>query len=185
MSSTAKPFEVPDAAIDWVERVHAVVDELVAPLVAAHGARLRCRSGCNDCCTDGLTVFALEAAVIARHHEGLLANGPPGEEGACAFLEDDGACRIYAHRPYVCRTQGLPLRWLEQDDEGPAEVRDICPLNSEGPALEELEADACWTLGPFEERLGARQSALDGGRGTRVALRSLFAGGPRRLPVLP
>ena len=192
MSQTVQPAEVPSEVVDWVERVHDVVDGLVAPIVAGHGARLRCRAGCNVCCSDGLTVFALEAAVIARHHGELLTNGTPHADGGCAFLDETGACRIYAHRPYVCRTQGLPLRWLEHDDEGPAEVRDICPLNAEGPALEELTADECWTLGPFEERLGARQAALDAGApeagdekpSTRVALRSLFAGGPRRLPVL-
>ena len=184
MSTTENPRALPEDAIDWVERLHGVVDELVAPMVVAHGARLHCHSGCSGCCSDGLTVFAVEAAAITRHHAELLASGAPHAEGACAFLDDAGACRIYAQRPYVCRTQGLPLRWLEHDDEGPAEVRDICPLNAGGPPLEELSAEKCWTLGPFEERLGARQSALDGGAGTRTALRSLFARGPRRLPVL-
>jgi hypothetical protein len=178
------PSNDPDEHTAWVARLHGVVDELVAPIVAGHGTRLRCRSGCNDCCTDGLTVFAVEAAVIARHHGELLAHGTPHPEGACAFLDNAGACRIYAQRPYVCRTQGLPLRWLEQDEDGPVEVRDICPLNLEGPGLEELSADECWTLGPIEERLGARQAAADGGRAERVALRSLFAGGPRRLPII-
>lgn len=184
MSKPVEQAGVPSDVVDWAERVHGVIDELVAPIVVGHGARLRCRSGCHDCCSDGLTVFALEAAVIERHHGELLANGAPHAEGACAFLDEAGACRIYAQRPYVCRTQGLPLRWLEQDDDGPAEVRDICPLNAEGAALEELTADECWTLGPFEERLGTRQALLDGGAGTRVALRSLFAGGPRRLPIV-
>jgi hypothetical protein len=142
-------------------------------------------------------VFTIEAAVIARHHAELLREAMPHAEGACAFLDEAGACRIYAHRPYVCRTQGLPLRWLESEPREPAEgdaagepehveVRDICPLNAEGPALEELAADACWPLGPFEERLGQRQVAIDGGKGERVPLRSLFdAGGDRRrLPVV-
>ena len=177
-------MSIPDEAVLWVERLHDVVDELVRPIVASHGARLQCRSGCHDCCSDGLTVFAVEAAVIARHHGELLREGAPHAEGGCAFLDDAGACRIYEQRPYVCRTQGLPLRWLEQDDDGPAEVRDICPLNAEGAPLEELTAEECWTLGPFEERLALRQSAIDGGTGQRVALRSLFAGGPRRLPVI-
>jgi hypothetical protein len=182
--------DVPEDAIAWVERLHAVVDELVAPIVAAHGPRLRCRSGCNACCSDGLSVFAVEAAVIERHHGSLLDEGTPHEEGGCAFLDEAGACRIYEHRPYVCRTQGLPLRWLERDEDGePAEVRDICPLNIDGgPALEELAADECWTLGPFEERLGARQATLDGPEGRRIALRGLFTAAPRdprrRLPVV-
>jgi len=168
------PTDIPADAIDWVERMHGVVDELVAPIAAAHGARLRCRSGCTDCCTDGLSVFAIEAAVIARHHGALLAEGTPHEEGACAFLDDAGACRIYEHRPYVCRTQGLPLRWLELDEDGgPAEVRDVCPLNVEGgPALEELPAADCWTLGPFEERLARLQLAARPRERTR--LRDLF-----------
>lgn len=180
------PAAIPGDAVDWVERLHAVVDELVAPVVAAHGARLRCRSGCNDCCTDGLSVFAVEAAVITRHHGALLAGGVAGAEGGCAFLDEEGACRIYEHRPYVCRTQGLPLRWLDRDeDDEPVEVRDVCPLNAEGPPLEELAADECWTLGPFEERLAARQASVDGGRGAeRVALRSLFHGTRRHLPLV-
>ena len=195
------PLLVAPAVVDWVERMHGVVDELVAPLVAAHGARLRCRSGCNDCCSDGLSVFAVEAAVIRRHHAALLAEAEPHLEGACAFLDGDGACRIYEHRPYVCRTQGLPLRWLEQDavDGEQFEARDVCPLNVEGgPALEELGADQCWTLGPFEERLALQQRAVEsagaagaagaegtgGAGGLRIPLRSLFEGGRRRLPIV-
>ena len=187
MSEPSQPRPIPDDAIAWVERLHQVVDEVVAPIVAGHGARLHCRSGCNDCCTDGLSVFAIEAAVIERHHAELLAEGAPHEEGACAFLDDAGACRIYAHRPYVCRTQGLPLRWLERDQEadGVVEARDICPLNVDGgPPLEELGAEECWTIGPFEERLGARQALVDGGEGQRVPLRSLFGGSRRHLPIV-
>lgn len=168
---------VPDEITDWVERLHRVVDELVAPIVAAHGSRIRCQRGCAGCCTDGLTVFAIEAAVIERHHAHLLAGGAPHAEGACAFLDEAGACRIYEHRPYVCRTQGLPLRWLEQDEGGPVEVRDICALSAEGTPLEDLGAEQCWTLGPFEDRLGARQVSIDTSDASereRVALRSLF-----------
>jgi hypothetical protein len=177
--------EVPAEVVDWVERLHDVVDELAGPVAAAHASRLTCRAGCHDCCTDGLSVFTIEAAVIARHHAALLASGAEGALGGCAFLDARGECRIYAQRPYVCRTQGLPLRWLDYDEQDePCEVRDICPRNAEGPALEELPSDACWTLGPFEERLATRQAAVDGDRGQRVALRELFAGARRHLPVM-
>lgn len=175
-------------AIDWVERLHAVVDELSRPLADAHGERLRCRAGCSACCTDGLTVFEIEADVIVARHEALLRDESPHPEGACAFLDAAGRCRIYASRPYVCRTQGLPLRWVEEDDDGaPVEARDVCPLNDEvGPPLEELPADRLWTIGPFEARLADRQRAADGGEGRRVALRDLFdeRSDRRRLPVL-
>lgn len=175
---------VPPELADWVERLHGVVDELVAPLALVNGARLNCRPGCHDCCADALSVFEIEAAVIERHYTELLATGVANVEGGCAFLDDHGQCRVYAHRPYVCRTQGLPLRWLEQDEHGVAsEVRDVCPLNGEGPALEELSSDACWTLGPIEERLATRQAALDGGIGRRLPLRSLFTGVRVHLPI--
>lgn len=176
---------VPPEVVDWVERLHGVVDELVAPIALAHGSRLKCKAGCHDCCSDALSVFAIEAAVIERHHAELLATGIANEDGGCAFLDERGECRIYEHRPYVCRTQGLPLRWLERDEDGqPAEVRDVCPLNVEGPALEELTADQCWTVGPIEERLASRQSAIDGGEGRRVPLRGLFTGSRRHLPIV-
>lgn len=181
---------LPPETIDWVERLHALVDEAAAPVEGANAERLSCRAGCSDCCVDSLTVFEIEAAVIRRHHATLLETGEPHPEGGCAFLDGEGRCRIYEHRPYVCRTQGLPLRWLEEDevDEAIIESRDICPKNvAGGPPIEELEADACWTLGPFEQRLADRQYETDGGCGERVALRSLFAGARarRRLPVAP
>jgi Fe-S-cluster containining protein len=179
--------------IDWVERLHALVDEAARPVEQANAARLQCRAGCADCCVDDLTVFTIEAAVIRRHHADLLATAEARAPGACAFLDDAGRCRIYAQRPYVCRTQGLPLRWLEEDEleEEIIESRDVCPKNVDGgPPLEELEADACWTIGPFEERLAQRQYETDGERGERVALRDLFerrsADEKRRhLPIVP
>ncbi|MFH1568638.1 MAG: YkgJ family cysteine cluster protein, partial [Gemmatimonadota bacterium] len=95
-------------------------------------------------------------------------------EGACAFLDAEGACRIYPQRPYVCRTQGLPLRWLDEVDGATVELRDICPLNEEGVPIEELDAAACWTIGPAEGALAEFQARADGGQGRRVALRGLF-----------
>ncbi len=174
--------EIPEAATDWVEKLHLLVDGCAAPIERANAGRLACRVGCSDCCVDELTVFTIEAAVIRRHHAALLATGAAHPVGGCAFLDAEGACRIYEHRPYVCRTQGLPLRWLSEDEDAPlddpavVESRDICPKNVDGgPPLEELAADDCWTLGPFETRLAERQAQLDGGRGERVSLRSLFA----------
>lgn len=166
---------------DWVARFHQAVDEVAAPALRANAARLTCAAGCHDCCSDGLTVFAIEAALIEAHYPELLANEAPHPEGGCAFLDDAGRCRVYEHRPYVCRTQGLPLRWIEEDEDAGEvyEARDICPKNLAGPPLEELPADECWSIGPFEEKLAAAQRD-----GTRVALRSLFDQ-KRRLPITP
>jgi hypothetical protein len=163
---------------DPIADVHEKVDRAVASLERRHGDRLRCGLGCASCCVDDLTVFPVEAERIRRHHSGLLESGAPHPEGACAFLDDRGACRIYEHRPYVCRTQGLPLRWLDEAEDGASivELRDICPLNDEGgPPIEELPAEDCWTLGPVEGRLATLQAGADPEGGlVRVRLRDLF-----------
>ncbi len=128
---------------------------------------------------DDLTVFDVEATEIRRQHAVLLATGTPHTEGSCAFLDDEGACRIYEERPYVCRTQGLPLRWIESNDGEDAtaiELRDICPLNENDEPIETIAAADCWTLGPVEERLALLQFD-EPDRSKRVRLRSLFAKG--------
>lgn len=157
-------------AVGYVEALHRTVDELVQPLSARLGDRLVCRRGCAACCVDDLTVFEVEAALIRERHPDVLA-GAAAPPGACAMLGAEGECRVYASRPYVCRTQGLPLRWAEAG----AERRDICPLNDEQGDLFALSTDDCWTLGPVEQRLAAAQARASGGEGARVALRSLFS----------
>ena len=165
-----------DRALVLVAQLHQIVDELTAPLVQRHHGRLRCGRGCSACCTDGLTVFTLEAEHIRQRHAQLLEQGQPGPTTGCAFLDEQGACRIYADRPYVCRTQGLPLRWIEeQAPEVFVELRDICPLNAPGEPLEDLPKHDCWAIGPVEDKLAQLQRAFDpDGELTRVPLRSLF-----------
>ena len=161
-------------ALAQLLRLHAEVDARAAELAAVHGARLHCRRGCSACCVDGISVFAIEADRIRARNKTLLGRGAPHAAGACAFLDGEGACRVYADRPYVCRTQGLPLRWI--DEERQAELRDICPLNEAGAPLEQLPESSCWTLGETDARLAELQRGF-GAEGERVALRALFERG--------
>lgn len=168
-----RALKVLEATTDQVERLHAAVEQMVLPLSQQHATRLQCRRGCIACCVDDLSVFEVEASVIQRHHAGLLANEEPHPAGRCAFLDPSGgACRIYAHRPYVCRTQGLPLRWMDNVDGEVQELRDICELNETAEPIETLQAESCWTLGPVETRLSALQQRT--AFGARVNLRDLF-----------
>jgi Fe-S-cluster containining protein len=156
---------------DFYERVDAAVQQLAG----RHAGRINCRKSCSGCCVDGITVFGVEAQRIAENRSELLRTESPHGVGACAFLDADGACRIYEDRPYVCRTQGLPLRWIEEgrgNAEEFVELRDICPLNEAGEPVEDLDADECWTIGPFEHELGLLQATT--GAPGRVSLRGLF-----------
>ncbi|MBI9035318.1 MAG: YkgJ family cysteine cluster protein [Bacteroidales bacterium] len=139
------------------------------------GNILNCKQGCHECCIDELSVFEIEAVNIKNHYQDFLINESPADKGGCAFLDVAGACRIYDHRPYVCRTQGLPLRWMDYDQNDElVEMRDICPLNDKEETILDLPEDYFWTIGSYEEQLAKLQLQLDGGTFNRVALRSLF-----------
>jgi Fe-S-cluster containining protein len=158
-----------------VRELHERIDVRAGELALHHAQRLRCKRGCDACCLDGLTVIPIEAERIRSSHEALLRDGTPHPPGACAFLGSEGECRIYADRPYVCRTQGLPLRWFSEDESGEIrELRDICPLNSEGPALETLPEESCWLIGPAELELANLQAEIRDPDESRIALRALF-----------
>jgi Fe-S-cluster containining protein len=171
-------------AVQDLKRLHVEIDERTRRLEQRHADRLRCERGCHRCCIDGITVFEVEAELIRLNHDGLLRSAAAHAAGACAFLDESGCCRIYAERPYVCRTQGLPLRWFDENEAGETvECRDICPLN-EAPnePLEKLDDVDFWTIGPFEQRLAELQRAFGGGPLKRFSLRMLFlnpAGGRR------
>ncbi len=149
------------------------VDKSAATLEDIHKDRLHCAVGCKDCCVDDISVFMIEADNIRLHFSELLNTEPPHAPGACAFLDDKGACRIYSQRPYVCRTQGLPLRWLEETESGWVELRDICPLNDEGTPVETLPPEQCWSIGAYEQKLAEMQIKYYNNL-QRVDLRSLF-----------
>ena len=147
-----------------VERVTRVVQD-----------RLNCELGCNRCCVDDLTVFEIEAAYIRRRNEATVLREAPHPTGACAFLDNEGACRIYEERPYVCLTQGLPLRWIETtESQQCVEYRDICPLNETEQPLRHLPQSSCWLIGPFEGRLAQLQSRTSPSGPVRTELRDLF-----------
>lgn len=72
------------------------------------------------------------------------------ESVACPALGTDGGCVIYANRPIVCRTFGLPLR------EGKKYIGDVCELNFNEATRDQKEAaawDLLWedVLGPEDE----------------------------------
>jgi uncharacterized protein len=95
------------------------VDAFTAGVLRAHRKDIRCQKGCDECCRRPFSVFAVEAHNLKAGFDMLstpkqylilkkLGNYDP-EASPCPLL-DNGSCMLYAHRPVICRTHGLPIR---------------------------------------------------------------------------
>jgi uncharacterized protein len=141
---------------------------------------MRCGRGCDSCCHARLSVFAVEAARIEAALCELSTRAPavrervrlqaddPSLEDRCPMLVD-GACAIYADRPVICRSHGLPIAL--EDDDGAMEVH-WCTLNyvdADPPAASVLRLDA------VNKPLSVMALMWDG-RGDRVELTALARG---------
>jgi Fe-S-cluster containining protein len=132
------------------------IDSLCAEIHRAYSGSIACRKGCNSCCRH-FSVFWVEAVTLA-----LAARSLPKEQLALlrnrakSFtvqdicpLQEDGACILYAHRPIICRTHGLPILMRRG-----ADVRvDYCPRNFAN--IETFSGNAILDLDRLNEILAA------------------------------
>lgn len=176
------------------------VDEMAARLSTRYATHLACRPGCSACCHHHLSVFCVEGDSI-REAIGALPEAvrerieqqarevgdreSRGQAVACPMLVDE-MCAIYASRPLICRTQGLPL--LLEAEDGEPEV-DFCPLNFTAPdALADLEEEF---LVPLEEinldlvlvnQAHCREKRIEPApAGERVTMSDLILSSPERI----
>ena len=133
-------------------QLRAKVDGFFEAVAERRPDELRCAAGCHACCVPDLSVCAVEAAAVEAALEGLDAPGlaalaerseAPEPRERCVMLDASGRCVIYAARPLVCRSQGLPLRYSPGTlppeavrAEGPDAEVSWCPLNFEEAAPE-------------------------------------------------
>ena len=110
---------------------HAVLDGRIGEWIAGYsgaGGRVSCGRGCGNCCTLAVNaafpeavnvarvVKAEQSAMVAAYAERLLAAMDDVSDlksylrlqrqilGSCPLLTNDGACGIYAERPFSCRS---------------------------------------------------------------------------------
>lgn len=162
--------------LDELTAFYKKLDATISKIEKHHKKKLNCGKGCKDCCIDGITVFEVEAFYI-KHYNKTLGKFKPvlKDDACCCFLNEVNECIIYETRPYVCRTQGLPLRWLDELETGEIiEMRDICPLNEKSIKVESLPQKQVWRIGPFEEKLASLQFKYRKSRMKRVTLKSLL-----------
>ncbi|HTU60226.1 MAG TPA: YkgJ family cysteine cluster protein [Polyangiales bacterium] len=135
---------------------------------ARYRADMACGPGCSSCCHAWLSVCAVEdaqltAAIaalpqaareeIAERGQHQLEREHLGETGPrCALLDDQGRCAVYEHRPLVCRTQGLALRY----------PHGVVPVSAVRERLSSGDVTCCPLN--FSERVPATQDVLDAER---------------------
>lgn len=92
------------------------IDAFFTRVEARHGEDMQCATGCSDCCHTKLSVTRVEAEAIRTE----VGSWDPGRVAAlrevgphCAALDAAGRCKIYAARPFVCRSHGAPIRMRE------------------------------------------------------------------------
>lgn len=124
-------------AIDRYRDLRCRVDQRMRELVACHGKNAVCKPGCCDCCVN-LSVFPVEYYAILQELREGGCTGLPFDPGApCGYLKDR-RCVLYASRPLICRTHGLPVAFLNENEDGPERVVSFCPKNFVGVPDDEL-----------------------------------------------
>lgn len=117
------------------------IDQWISGMTDRYAKHLACRKGCDLCCRRKFSVTAVEAYNIALAYGELpkpLRDAVRQPKESCAFLID-GACSIYAARPAICRTFGLPSLYRNEAEEG---VISWCELNfTEATKDFQFEAD--------------------------------------------
>lgn len=165
-------------------QLRGAVDKHFDAALSRQPHAMQCELGCSGCCKPGLSVFSLEAARIVEALHTLSQNAPTlretirvqGEnalrEGSdparCPLLVED-RCSVYAERPLICRSHGLPVM---QDAD--ASIRN-CSLNYQKEAPERasvLRLDAINMPLSVSAELWHRPSK----KALRVSLASLAAG---------
>ena len=127
---------------DHFERYKAIrnkIDKHVSALEKTHRKHLACKKGCDLCCMD-YSIFPVEFYSIQhelKNREIPVQTNQEADEKSCVFLVDH-SCAVYAERPVICRTHGLPL--IFANDDGEFELS-ACELNFTNFDFEEFNMD--------------------------------------------
>jgi hypothetical protein len=170
-----------------LEALYGRLDAFFERVKARHGgpSGVTCRAGCSDCCRR-FSVTALEAEAIAEgaralpeEVRGRVAARAREEAEARPALEEDGRCAVYASRPAICRTHGLPIRFAGPSPRSLPMI-DACPRNFGGVELGGLPAEDVLDQATVSTVIGAldaaRAAEVGRARGERVEMTRALGG---------
>jgi hypothetical protein len=125
-----------EQAIQHYLQLRDSADKIAEELGVVHVERLACRKGCCQCCTN-LSVFPVEFfAMVEEMKKAGWTKLHFDAAAICGYLDEKGECEIYPFRPIICRTQGLPLAFYDDDAQGYSVT--FCPKNFVGDEPEQI-----------------------------------------------
>jgi len=128
------------------------IDKEIERFENMHEIHLQCKIGCDSCC-ESIGVFPIEFYAIQNE---LKSNTLPKKllkhnfTKECRYLIN-GVCKIYNSRPFICRTQGLPL--LYENFEGTGFELSVCQLNFKDVKVATFNMDNSLYMPPFNSKL--------------------------------
>ncbi|WP_372775369.1 YkgJ family cysteine cluster protein [Mangrovibacterium sp.] len=101
----------------------ANVDRRAEALEELHKTHMKCKKGCDLCCMN-YQIFPVEYFAIEQALKVKAAETMESTNGSCVFLKNH-YCQIYESRPFICRTHGLPLLFMNDEQW----ELSVCELN--------------------------------------------------------
>jgi len=154
----------------------ARLDIFARELAARHGTHIVCAPGCAGCCRQRLELLPVEFYYLQAAVQKLSVRAPAAAPGDCPLLAG-GLCLLYAYRPVICRTHGMPLLM----EGGGRQWVDCCPENFTSTRLRELPGDSLLHLERVNlllvsvNHVFAAARGLDAGQ--RLSIERIFSGG--------
>lgn len=139
--------------LDSYYQLRSKIDKKADELNELHQIHMQCKKGCDSCC-EAIRVFPVEFYAIEKELKarGLLLPKRKFNSlrKSCMFLIN-GACSIYDSRPFICRTQGLPLMYQSLKGDG-YEVSH-CQLNFKEVPITSFNVDNVLFMPDFNSKL--------------------------------
>nr|WP_319509468.1 YkgJ family cysteine cluster protein [uncultured Draconibacterium sp.] len=133
------------------EKLKNTIDKLSDDLEKQHKKHMKCKAGCDLCCMD-YSIFPIEffSIVIALNKQVDKPKINTGnDESSCIFLNNH-TCEIYSERPIICRTHGLPLLYMNEENGWELSA---CELNFNEFDMEEFSEENTLPQDKFNSKL--------------------------------
>ena len=116
-----------------------------------HSDQIQCKKGCDMCCMD-YSILPIEFHSILndlKENKLIPETLAKAKDDECIFLINH-VCTIYNQRPIICRTHGLPLLFMNENNDWELSA---CDLNFTDFNFEEFTLDNTFPQDKYNSKL--------------------------------